>query len=243
MAEQEVVKHTRKILDHLVNNEHSLGHKATELIIEIAIIVFAVSISIWLHGIGENWHEQQQVQSFLSGLKNDVRTDTELMNKKMEEAQVAVGQYAYLASLDPAAPIDNEKFDAAFEAINTPIFAFMPHKGRYEGFKSSGKLTNIENEKLLEQITELVEFNLAGIRQEETYWETVSHANLKAFVDAATYGASREDRYRLITSPKGKHLCAAMAASPLADYRATLALMQKIIQGIDSAYPTAPSNS
>lgn len=43
-----------------------------EIALEISIIVFAVTLSFWLHGLGEHRHEQQQVKSFLLRLKRDI---------------------------------------------------------------------------------------------------------------------------------------------------------------------------
>src|SRR4051812_19152197 len=47
MAELEVVKHTKKVYKIWNSKEHSFWHKAKEFLIEIFIIVFAVSLSIW----------------------------------------------------------------------------------------------------------------------------------------------------------------------------------------------------
>jgi hypothetical protein len=236
MADQEIAKHTKKVFKVFAQKHDTAWHKVRELALEIAIIVFAVSISIWLHGVSEHRHEQQQVKAFLLGLKIDLQTDITVMNKNIDAFRESDAKYGYLASLDPASPPDNEKFDAAYASIDDPLFGFIAHNGRYESFKSSGKLTNIENEALLERIAERYEFGLIAVRYGEVYW-TANLERLKNFVENSANTGTREARYKLITSQKGKHLCAAMSSGPINDYLGMVDRDKRIIKDIDLAYP------
>lgn len=47
--QDKILKHTEKIYNEIKIQKHSFGEKAKEIIIEILIIVFAVTLSIWLH--------------------------------------------------------------------------------------------------------------------------------------------------------------------------------------------------
>jgi len=58
MTELEVAEHGKKVIRLARSKEHSLLHKLREVLLEIAIIVFAVSISIWYHSMSEHRHEQ-----------------------------------------------------------------------------------------------------------------------------------------------------------------------------------------
>jgi hypothetical protein len=42
---------------------------------EVAIIVFAVSLSIWLHGWAEERKDHREEREFLIGLKEDLQAD------------------------------------------------------------------------------------------------------------------------------------------------------------------------
>ena len=75
MAEQEIAKHTKNVISLVSRNEHGWRHKLSEIGLEIVTIVFAVSLSIWLHGLGEHRHEQEQVRDFLLGLRHDLQSD------------------------------------------------------------------------------------------------------------------------------------------------------------------------
>jgi hypothetical protein len=55
MADQEIVKHTKKIYKVWHSKEHTFMQKFKEFLLEIFIIVFAVTLSIWFH----NWSEHR----------------------------------------------------------------------------------------------------------------------------------------------------------------------------------------
>ena len=60
--QEEVAKHTEKIYKAIKNNEHGFGEKVREIAIEIGIIVFAVTLSIWLH----SWSDQDRKSTRLN---------------------------------------------------------------------------------------------------------------------------------------------------------------------------------
>jgi len=49
MAEKEIIKHTKAIVELSTDRKKPWRHRVKEVIGEILIIVFAVSISIWFH--------------------------------------------------------------------------------------------------------------------------------------------------------------------------------------------------
>src|SRR4051812_34516056 len=75
MAEQEVIKHTKKIYKVWNSKEHSFWQKLKEFLLEVFIIVFAVSLSIWFHNRSEHANQQEDVKQFLLGLKSDLKSD------------------------------------------------------------------------------------------------------------------------------------------------------------------------
>src|SRR4051812_25535953 len=80
MAEQEVIKHTKKIYKIWGGKQHSFWQKVKDFIIEILIIVFAVSLSIWLHDKSETRHQQKEAKEFLNGLREDLLADIHEMS-------------------------------------------------------------------------------------------------------------------------------------------------------------------
>src|SRR5438045_3008069 len=71
MAELEVAKHGKNVIHLMTKREHRLSHRIREIAIEVAIIVFAVSMSIWLHRLSEHRHQQQEARTCVVGLNSD----------------------------------------------------------------------------------------------------------------------------------------------------------------------------
>jgi hypothetical protein len=63
MAEQEVIKHTKKIFT-VWNSSKGFWHKLWEFFLEIFIIVFAISLSIYLHDSSEKKHQRHETKEF-----------------------------------------------------------------------------------------------------------------------------------------------------------------------------------
>jgi hypothetical protein len=237
MAELEVAKHGKNVVHLMTKKEHGISHRIREIAVEIAIIVFAVSMSIWLHGLSEHHHKQQEVRSFLLGLKTDLERDVKSLTDISNGYKGFDENYAYLAGLDPDKQPDWEKFKAAYAASDANWY-FLPAKSRYEGFVMSGKLTNIENEKLLTAILALYQSRLLEIETSEGGW-TTRQRKLREYREDQLEGDDDRSLFRVTTSPKGKRLLRQMAATPqlYERYRNYMDLSRQIIRMIAEAYP------
>ena len=238
MAELEVAEHGKKVIQLARNREHPLMYKLREITMEILIIVFAVSVSIWFHSVSEHRHEQQQVRTFLLGLKADLARDADQLDRISKAYRGFDANFIYLSSLDPQAAPEGERFDNAFTAADSNFF-FIPESSRFEGFKSSGKLTNIEDELLLNDILTLYQMMLPQIRTSERGWAT-RQERLRDYIDQAlNTGDDRAAHYQVLVTPKAKRLLRTMQTSPqlYQRYSDYAALSDKIIKRIDALYP------
>ncbi|WMW81150.1 DUF6090 family protein [Undibacterium cyanobacteriorum] len=238
MAFQEIADHTKNVIDIVADSEHDKWHKVKEIGLEIAIIVFAVSLSIWFHSIGEHRHEQQQVRSFLLGLKRDLRADINQLYIIQNQDQTLEEKYRYLAQLPSTKQTDETIFDQAFAMIGKKTL-FNPQNSRYEGFTSSGKLITIENNILLERVTKLYQSYLPQVKQAEIEWMQRQN-RLQDFVENDFNGdGDFKHHIALITSRKGHHLSerAIDRAELLEQYRQYIELGTQIIKDIDQTYP------
>jgi len=240
MAELEVAKHGKNVINMAASRQHGLAHKLKEIALEIAIIVFAVSISIWFHSMSEHQHEQKQVRTFLLGLKTDLQGDIKQLNWLPGSYRDADADFRYLAGLDPKENPDAEKFERAWATVNSTRF-FISITSRFEGFKSSGKLINIEDEELLNDILTLYQENHRVIQVSEAGWR-YRHEKLRDYLDVAlAQGDSIEQRYQALATPNGKRLLRnTIAVSQLYQRYADAAkLSEKIIDRIDVLYKNA----
>jgi len=149
--QEEITKHSEKIYKTVKNSEHTLGEKVKEIIIEICIIVFAVTLSIGLHSWSEHRHQQEEVSVFLVNLKNDLKIDIQNIDNEKEAYQKSNIAYEKILVLTPL------QLDSIYKSKNKVNFPIHSHGhtmniGNYEGFKSSGKIGYIEDEKLKQKM-------------------------------------------------------------------------------------------
>jgi hypothetical protein len=77
-----------------------------EIIGEILIIVFAVSISIWFHNWSESWKDREEEKAFLAGLKADLQADMkEMVGDRASYAQGLRG-VAYFEKVGAGMPLN-----------------------------------------------------------------------------------------------------------------------------------------
>ena len=154
MADQEVIKHTKKIYKIWNSKEHSFWHKAKEFLLEVLIIVFAVSLSIWLHGKSEHSHQQADVKEFLIGLKSDLKNDYKEMEQDRQMFVNGSAAFKYLVSLGYKEEINADSLKKYRKYLFNET-GLLSNNGRFDGFKFSGKIGIIENQKLQNAITDL----------------------------------------------------------------------------------------
>src|SRR6266700_723267 len=162
MAEEEIAKHSRKIYKTWFNKELTIWHKISEFLIEMTIIVFAVSISIWFHNMSEHNHQQEEVKQFLTGLKADLEQDIKEMENDKESYQKQSAISTYLGRLKKNQIPNKDTLNANGNWLfNTT--ALNPNDGRFQGFKSSGKIGTIENDSLQNDIMDLYEEDIPAL--------------------------------------------------------------------------------
>ncbi len=240
MAELEIAKHGKNVINMAIHKQHGLVHKLKEIALEVVIIVFAVSISIWFHSLSEHRHEQQQVKAFLLGLKADLTRDVMNLNDGTLAYRSYDAAYKYLAALDPHGMPDGEKFQNACAQLNMSAL-FIPVNSRFEGFKSSGKLTNIEDEELLNDILTLYELRHKSLSLSESGWKS-NQSRLRTYLDTALeQGDAPQQYYQALTTPNGKRLLRNMATHPqlYERYAGIIELSTKIVKRIDVLYNEA----
>jgi hypothetical protein len=238
MAEQEVIKHTKKVYKIWNSKSHSTWHKIKEFIIEICIIVFAVSLSIWLHGKSEHNHQQKEVKEFLSGLKQDLLSDIKEMNEDRDSYRGQSNTFRYITSIKLNEALQKDSLQKYVRWIfNTT--GLNQNNGRFEGFKSAGKIGNIENKKLQDDIMDLYQENIPSLlRSTDAYIETkkqlftFGYKNRKRLTDSTTNLIS------ILLVDEAQNLSAVLANTEEITERYTICIdkMHNIVAQIDAVY-------
>jgi Family of unknown function (DUF6090) len=167
--QDEVAKHTKKIYDTVRKPGHSIAEKVKEIIIEIFIIVFAVTLSIWFHNWSDHRNGQKEVLEFLRGLKDDLSKDISLLEQNRNIIVGLDSNYRFLQSAS------NYNGDSRYtdSLIKNHLYFAIPSThaniGRYEGFKTSGKIGTIENDSLKENILVFYQQTIPDLVYAENY--------------------------------------------------------------------------
>ena len=171
MSEQEIIKHAKKTYSILKSTENGWKHKLLDIIIEILIIVFAVSMSIWFHNWSEKRSDDKEAKEFFIGLKKDLENDLiKMKSSKTFYENTLVGIRYFLANGDGKNM--NQDSINKYSGIFFSSTDLDPNMGRYDGLKSSGKFKIIENKELLNNIINLHEGLIQRIQElNEKYYE------------------------------------------------------------------------
>jgi len=177
--QDEVAKHTKKIYREWKNSNHSFGEKVKEILVEIFIIVFAVTLSIWFHNWSEHRHEQDEVKEFLRGLKDDLTEDIKQLETNKNVITRLDSNFHFLSSLHKTDKAIND----SLISFNFDLRVTRPNIGRYEGFKSSGKIGTIENDSLKEKILVFYEQEIPNLVYGENFVNDVQSKILNLEID------------------------------------------------------------
>ncbi|WP_259071323.1 DUF6090 family protein [Mucilaginibacter sp. X4EP1] len=154
MSEEKIIKHTEAAVRLIGNKEKPWRKKIGELAEEIAIIIFAVSITLALHNWNDWRNERKMEKDFLTGIKGDLKNDAINLDYAVIDLNNTAHYYDTVWQ-----QIAHKKLDVAYidtnsgQLLNTVYFRF--DNGRFESFKSSGYLRLIENQVLLKNLTNL----------------------------------------------------------------------------------------
>lgn len=162
MAEDEIRKHAKAAYKAFKDPEHSWQHKVKDILLEVAIIVFAVSISIWFHNLSDKRADERLEQAFLTGLKVDLKNDLDNMKQSKAFYRDVLNGMTYFSKIGSGGILNMDslnKYNTIFFSSTT----LQSHTSRYEALKGSGKLSIIEDQELLNQIISYNESTLSHI--------------------------------------------------------------------------------
>ena len=237
MAEQEIIEHTKKIFG-IWKTKNSFLHKLSEFIAEIFIIVFAISLSIYVHDRSELRHQRHEAKEFLLGLRQDLQTDIEEMNEDKNSFGKSGSAFGYITSrkLNESVSADTIRKYRNW-ILNTT--GLIPNSGRFEGFKSSGKIGTIENKELQNYIMDLYQEDIPSLiistngytAKKQRLFEYLE-ANVKRTTDSTTNFIS------VLSSDPANNICGSLTyvEEILDRYDTCINRMKMIIVDINKDY-------
>jgi Family of unknown function (DUF6090) len=160
MSEDEIIKkHTKEVYNTWRDPDKTFMHKLKDIALEILIIVFAVSISIWLHNWSESVKDRKEARIFLTGLREDLQADAQDLDSSLLFYKTQLKGLNYLGSARKGIILSSDSAKKYMDIFFNST-TFDAHISRYEALKGSGKFKIIENAKLLDTIIHLHEQTL-----------------------------------------------------------------------------------
>jgi len=175
--EDEIIKNTNQIWKKL-RAKGGIFQKIRSIVGEILVIGFAFSFSIWLNNRAEYKKEQEEVLDFLLICQEELSGDTANLKRIKGQVESIIRSNQILIGLDEKMLDSIKKNNIELTFDGTPIIRRTQLAG-YEGFKTTGRLGNIENKDLKRMIMQYYEVHMPSISEGEDYY----NANTNLFVD------------------------------------------------------------
>jgi hypothetical protein len=175
-------KHAKKALglsEHTA--KHTWRQRLPEILLEIGIIVFAITLSIELHAWNERVVGRAEEREFLLGLKTDLQADLrELSQDSLGYVQRHI-IYHTLTRITPHSA-NRDSLQYAHQVLYGTI-NLVPNNSRYEGFKSAGKLGLIHDDKLLNMILDLYQERIPILLMATQAYSAFTLTQLQPYLD------------------------------------------------------------
>src|ERR1700728_4129967 len=99
MAEDEIRKHANAAIKIVKDKETDWKHKLKDISLEVLIIVFAVTISIWFHNWSDKLQERKEEKIFLSGFRKDLLGDIDNIKASLDFYENSYAGMRYFAKV------------------------------------------------------------------------------------------------------------------------------------------------
>ncbi|MFL5747016.1 MAG: hypothetical protein ACJ751_20225 [Niastella sp.] len=191
MAEQEIIKHTKKVLKVATDPRKHWKDKVAEIILEIFIIVFAISLSLYLHERAEKREDRHLQDEFLLGLKEDLQSDIKELSDDSTSYIKTLNGFRYFKRL----AVDQGTSDSIPYYWNTLYNTadLQPNDSRFQGMKSAGKLYVIADKKLLNDILDLYQEKIPMLLRATNMFSDFKVNRLAAFLENNLTSADKSD--------------------------------------------------
>jgi len=183
MAEDEIRKHGKAVYEALSSPKKNWQHKLKDILVEILIIVFAVSISIWFHNWSEELKDRKLEREFLAGLRTDLLSDLKEMRGDTAAYHVILNGTLYFRRVGAGEALNAD----SLKDYNWIFFANVRKQARasrFEALKSSGKLDIIEDKILLANIISLYQEINPTITEGDREFTSYNTDRIGTFIDS-----------------------------------------------------------
>jgi len=179
MSAHDVIKQSSRIAAILNEEGKKMKHKLGEILLEIIIIVFAITLSLLFERWRQNVEDRNLEHTFLQGLKADLGND-------VNQLEAASAKWVQMENATRYFIKPESQINWSRDSVNywgSRCFHnvyFFPSTNRYEALKSTGKITVIEDKRLQNDIVDLYQTKLPDLEQQLNFFNTFANSQVMA---------------------------------------------------------------
>ncbi|MDQ2771574.1 MAG: hypothetical protein M3Y54_13875 [Bacteroidota bacterium] len=232
-----ITKHSKKALGMAETHAKGWRHRLPEILLEIGIIVFAVTLSIQLHAWHEHSVERAEEHKFLAGLRADLQSDiAELRGDSMAYVLVMRG-HRYFRTLTAQTINPDSVNKYRWTLYNSTVL--NPNSSRFEGFKSAGKPGLIENDELLNDILDEYQELVPKLVRQTIGFTQFKENNIQRYLDEHLHRSGDNFLAVIQADPMYNYLNKGLVIQFIADdYHKVLQQNRKLISEINAHLAT-----
>ena len=240
MPEHEIAKHGKEIYRAWTAHEVNWKHRLLDILIEVLIIVFAITLSLLVERWREGMHDRKVEKQFLLGLKKDLQNDLrQLAGDSLSYVLMRDGWSYFRTKAVNHLPLNNDsviKYSPSL--MNTTDF--IPNDSRFEALKSSGQLGVLEDDSLQNLILDLYQNKIRSMLVQTGFITQFHNQQMLPYLSDNAFlkedGSSNIDE--VIRAPKMQNylLIGFSAIGALQRYHDVMEQSREIIAMIDIQY-------
>jgi hypothetical protein len=178
VSSPDIIKQSSRIAGLIKNKGQGLKHKIGEILIEIIIIVFAITLSLLFERWRQNTEDHDLQRRFLQGLRADLVKDvSELKASSLKWVSMKQAATYFLRPEQAIAWASDSTAFYAYKLFHNVYF--FPNSNRYEALKSTGKLDVIEDEQLQNNIIDLYQTKIPDLEQQISFFNHFLNVQVK----------------------------------------------------------------
>lgn len=205
--------------------------KFSNTVINIITVSFGVLLAALINYLAISQGEKNEAQHFLEGLQQDLQKDHDELISDLASYKKTIHAFNYYYGIEEESELHPDSIVKHKDFIYSYILLF-PNAGRYEGFKSSGKMYFINNTTLRDKILDFYQETTPVIIGISNHYNSQSE-RLRIYMEETHETTTPE---RLLITPKGKMIlqkCMALHTPVVKMYEDAIHKTEEILELIE----------
>jgi hypothetical protein len=181
MSAHDVIKQSSRIAGIMNERNNNVKHKVGEILLEVIIIVFAITLSLFFERWRQNVEDHELEHTFLQGLRGDLSRDVNLLEAASAKWAQMGNATHYFIKPENQINWSQDSIDYWGRQCFHNVY-FFPSTNRYEALKSTGKINVIEDKRLQDDIVDLYQTKIPDLEQQLNFFNTFANSQVMSYL-------------------------------------------------------------